>query len=82
MNIYYTEIIFSTSSGLTVDQLTSIVRGLTHTLPAVPANPNPEVTQEQRGLKQIIMAHCPSLSAKVGKTPIKVNPLAYSIRGE
>jgi hypothetical protein len=51
MNIYYREIIFSTSSGLTFDQLTSIMRGLTHTLPAVPANPNPEETQEQRGLK-------------------------------
>ena len=53
MSIYYTEIIFSTSSGLTVDQLTSIIRGLTHTLPAAPADPNPEVTQEGQSPEQL-----------------------------
>ncbi len=51
--ITYTEIIFSTSSGLTVDQLTSIVRGLTHTLPAAPANPNPNDTQEEQPPEQL-----------------------------
>jgi hypothetical protein len=81
MNIYFTEIIFSTSSGLTVDQLTSIMRGLTHTLPTAPADPNPEETQEQRGLKYTDN-HGPLSLSSVGKTPIKVNPLAYSLRGE
>jgi hypothetical protein len=29
-----------------------------------------------------IMAHCPSLPAKMSKMPIRVNPLAYSLCGE
>ncbi len=29
-----------------------------------------------------IMVHCPSFPAKVSKTPIRVNPLAYSLCGE
>jgi hypothetical protein len=29
-----------------------------------------------------IMAHCPSHSVKVFKTPIRDNPLAYILRGE
>ena len=29
-----------------------------------------------------IMAHCPSHPAKVSKTPIRVNPLAFSLCGE
>jgi hypothetical protein len=29
-----------------------------------------------------IMAQCPSLPAKVSKTPMRVNPIAYSLCGE
>jgi hypothetical protein len=29
-----------------------------------------------------IMAHCPSHPAEVSKTPIRVNPLEYSLCGE